>query len=221
MAFDVRPVRNLEEFGAAFLAIGQYFGASVEEDRMQRWADQLGLDRMQAALSNGEIVGGAAAFTFNMTVPGGDVPTAGVSVVRVYPTHRRRGVLRSLMRAQLDAGHERGEPIAALWASEETIYGRYGYGLASWCGEISLAHEYTSFAQHFEPAGTMRLVEPDEALEALPPVFERIRLDWPGMFSRNRLWWEHREIDDPEDRRDGAGPKRWVVHERDGAIDGY
>src|SRR5205823_13105346 len=102
MAFDVRPVRNLEEFGAAFLAIGQYFGASIEEDRMRRWIDQLGLDRMHAALSDGAIVGGAAAFTFNMTVPGGDLPTAGISVVGVYPTHRRRGILRSLMRAQLD-----------------------------------------------------------------------------------------------------------------------
>src|SRR4051812_22166286 len=220
MPFDVRPVRNLEEFGAAFFAIGQYFGASVEEDRMQRWADQLGLDRMQAALSNGEIVGGAAAFTFNMTVPGGDVPTAGVTVVGVYPTHRRRGVLRSLMRAQLDDAHERGEPLAALWASEETIYGRFGYGLAAFCGEINLAHEYTAFAQQFEPAGTVRFLEPAEALEAIAPVFERIRLDYPGMFSRNRLWWEDREIKDSEERREGAGPKRWVAYEQDGAIEG-
>jgi predicted acetyltransferase len=221
MAFEVRAVRDADEFKAAFHGIGQYFGGAPTEERLQRWIDQLTLERMHAAFSDGAVVGGAGAFTFKMTVPGGDVPTAGVTVVGVYPTHRRRGVLRSLMRAQLDDAHERGEPIAALWASEETIYGRFGYGLASWCGEISLAHEYTSFAQPFEPAGTIRFVEPDEALDALPPVFERIRLDWPGMFSRNRLWWEHREIDDPEDRRDGAGPKRWVVYERDGAIDGY
>ena len=221
MAFEVRPVRDTEEFKAAFFGIGQYFGGPLTDERLQRWIDQLTFERMHAAFSDGAIVGGAGAFTFSMTVPGGDVPTAGVTVVGVYPTHRRRGVLRSLMRAQLDDAHERGEPIAALWASEETIYGRFGYGIASWCGDISLAHEYTSFAQPFEPSGTIRFVEPEEAVEALPPLFERIRLDWPGMFSRNRLWWEHREIDDPEDRRDGAGPKRWVVHERDGTIDGY
>jgi predicted acetyltransferase len=125
------------------------------------------------------------------------------------------------MRAQLDDVHERGEPLAALWASEESIYGRFGYGLASFSGEIKLAHEYTAFAQPFEPEGTIRFLEPDEALEALPPVFERIRLQWPGMFSRNRLWWEHREIDDPEERRDGAGPKRWIAYERDGSLEGY
>ena len=62
------------------------------------------------------------------------MPTAGVTVVGTYPTHRRRGVLRALMRAQLDDVHERGEPLALLWASEETIYGRFGYGMASLCG---------------------------------------------------------------------------------------
>jgi len=201
VALDVRPVRNLEEFGAAFLAIGQYFGATTEEDRMQRWVDQLGLERMHAAWSDGAIVGGAAAFTFNMTVPGGDVPTAGVSVVGVYPTHRRRGIL--------------------LWASEEPIYGRFGYGLAGFCGEIALPHEYTAFAETHEPTGTLRFLDPDEVLEAIPPLFERIRSDWPGMFSRNRLWWERREIDDPEDRRDGAGPKRWIAYDQDGSTEGY
>jgi predicted acetyltransferase len=144
-----------------------------------------------------------------------------VSVVGVTPTHRRRGVLRALMRAQLDAAHERGDPLAALWASEETIYGRFGYGLASFCGEITVDHEYTRFAQPFEPEGTLRLMEPDEALEVVPPVFDRVRALWPGMFSRSRAWWEQRETADPEDRREGAGPKRWIVYERGGSIEGY
>jgi predicted acetyltransferase len=221
MSFEVRTVRDADEFTAAFLGIGQYFGAAPTEERMQRFIDQITFERMHGAWSDGAIVGGAAAFTFNLTVPGGDLPTAGVSVVGVYPTHRRRGVLRSLMRAQLDDAAQRGEPLAALWASEETIYGRFGYGLASFCGEITLAHEHAAFADPVEPAGTLRFLEPSEALDVIPPVFERIRLEWPGMFSRNRLWWEHREVDDPEDRRDGAGPKRWIAYERDGAVEGY
>jgi predicted acetyltransferase len=221
MTFDVRTVKDLDEFTAAVVAIGQYFGLTPTEERMQRLLDQITLERMHAAWADGMIVGGAAAFAFDLTVPGGELPTAGVSVVGVYPTHRRRGVLRSLMRAQLDDAHERGEPLAALWASEETIYGRFGYGVAAFCGEISLAHEYTAYAGAVEPTGTLRLLDPDEALRALPPVFDRIRLQWPGMFSRNRLWWEQREINDPEDRRDGAGPKRWIAYERDGMIEGY
>jgi predicted acetyltransferase len=221
MAFEVRAVKDLDEFTAAVFAIGQYFGMVPTEERMQRFVDQITLERMHAAWSDGAVVGGAGAFTFTLTVPGGDVPTAGVSVVGVYPTHRRRGVLRALMRAQLDDAHERGEPLAALWASEETIYGRFGYGLAAFCGEITLAHEYTAFADAAAPAGTVRFLEPEEALEAIPPVFERARLQWPGMFSRDGLWWENREIKDSEERREGAGPKRWIAYEQDGAIEGY
>ena len=214
-------MQDLDEFTRAIFAIGQYFGMVPTEERMQRFADLISFERTHAAWSDGAIVGGAAAFTFNLTVPGGDLPTAGVSVVGVYPTHRRRGVLRALMRAQLDDAHERGEPLAALWASEETIYGRFGYGLAAFCGEINLAHEYTSFAQPFEPEGTIRFLETDEALDVVPPVFERARLQWPGMFSRSRLWWEQREFKDPEERREGAGPKRWIAYERNGEVEGY
>jgi predicted acetyltransferase len=221
MSFDVRTVADLDEFTRAVFAIGQYFGMTPTEERMQRFLDQIGLERTHAAWSDGQIVGGAAAFTFNVTVPGGDLPTAGVSVVGVYPTHRRRGVLRTLMRAQLDDAHERGEPLAALWASEETIYGRFGYGLSAFCGEITLAHEYTSFARPFEPEGAIRFLEPEEAQDLLPEVFERVRLQWPGMFSRNALWWEQREIKDSEERREGAGPKRWIAYEQDGSIEGY
>jgi predicted acetyltransferase len=221
MSFDVRTVKDLDEFSSAVFAIGQYFGMTPTEERMQRFLDQITAERMHAAWSNGSIVGGAGAFKFGLSVPGGDLPTAGVSVVGVYPTHRRRGVLRSLMRAQLDDAHERGESLAALWASEETIYGRYGYGLAAFAGEIKLAHEYTAFAQQLEPEGTIRFLEPDEARDAVPPVYERVRRLWPGMFSRDDLWWENREIKDPEERREGAGPKRWVAYERDGSIDAY
>ncbi len=221
MSFDVRTVKDLDEFTSAIFAIGQYFGMTPTEERMQRFLDLLTAERMHAAWENGSVVGGAGAFAFDLSVPGGELPTAGVTVVGVYPTHRRRGVLRSLMRGQLDAAHERGEPLAALWASEETIYGRFGYGLASFCGEVKLAHEYTSFALPFEPEGTIRFLEPDVALEALPPVYERVRALWPGMFSRDDLWWQDREIKDSEDRREGAGPKRWVAYERDGSIDAY
>ena len=221
MTLEVRPVKDVTEFTEGVLAIGQYFGMVANEERMQRFADQMTLERMHAAWSDGTVAGGAGAFDFNLTVPGVDLRTAGVTVVGVLPTHRRRGILRALMRAQLDDAHERGEPLAALWASEETIYGRFGYGLASFCGEITLAHEHNSFAQPFEPQGTLRLIDADEALEAVPPVFEQIRPEWPGMFSRNRLWWENREIADPEERRDGAGPKRWVAYERDGSLEGY
>src|SRR5437867_7859306 len=128
---------------------------------------------MVGAREDGQVVGGAGSFEFEVTVPGGAaVPAAGVTVVGTSPTHRRRGALRAMMRAQLDDVHERGEPIAALWASEETIYGRFGYGIAAWAGEISLKREWSAFAQPLERRGQVRLVEAEEAKALFPPVWE-------------------------------------------------
>ena len=219
--FDVRPTENLEDFQRALLAIGQYFGAEPTPERAEKFSQSLPFERMHAAREDGAIVGGAGVFPFEMAVPGGIVRCAGVTVVGVYPTHRRRGVLRAMMRAQLDDIHARGEPIAALWASEETIYGRFGYGMASYTGEISLAREHSEFAHPFEPRGRLRLLEPDEALEQLPPIWERALQQTPGMFRRERPWWENRVVHDPPERREGGGPKRFALLELDGEPQAY
>ncbi len=128
MAYRVRPCRSLDELGQAAGAIGHYFGWVPTGEEVERFAKVLPLERMHAAFDGKEIVGGAGVFPFEMTVPGGPVPCAGVTVVGVLPTHRRRGLLSRMMRAQIDDIRERGEPFAALWASEPTIYGRFGYG---------------------------------------------------------------------------------------------
>jgi predicted acetyltransferase len=220
VALEIRPCESEDEFQDAFLGIGQYFGAEPTEERPP-WALSMPLERMYAARDDGTVVGGAGSFPFEMTAPGAQVACAGVTVVGVYPTHRRRGVLREMMRTQLDDVRERGEPIAALWASEERIYTRFGYGVASWAGEISILRERSGYALPFEPDGRFRIVDADEAKQLLPPVYDAWAANSPGAFSRSDVWWEHRLIADPADRRHGRGPKRFVVHERDGAAVAY
>src|SRR5947208_13687941 len=165
MAFEVRPCADKDEFRRAVDAFAQYFGPPLTEERVDRFSRVLDIDRMHAAFEDGTIVGGAGAFTFDFSVPGGSLPCAGVTVVGVFPTHRRRGVLRAMMDAQLLDVHERGEPIAALWASEEGIYGRFGYGLASWCGEISVSNECNVFAQSLDRRVSMRIGTSEGALQ--------------------------------------------------------
>ena len=217
--FEIRPSRNLEEYGDAIFGIGQYFGAKPDEERLQRFAKVLDLERMHAALEDGQVIGGAGAFTFDFSVPGATLPCAGVTVVGVYPTHRRRGVLRTLMDAQLRDVHERGEPIAALWASEETIYGRFGYGLASWAGEVKIAREWSAFAQPLERRGQTRFVTREEALELFPPVWEALRRERPGVHSRTHEWWDLRALRLPDEEK--ANPKRFVVLDLDGGVQAY
>ena len=217
--FEVRPVADQDEYGRAIGAIGQYFNPPPGEEMLARFVRTLPHERMHAAIEDGQIVGGAGAFPFELSVPGGSLPCAGVTAVGVHPTHRRRGVLRAMMDEQLRDVHERGEPIAALFASEETIYGRFGYGIASWAGDLRVPHEWDAFAEPFEPAGATRFVTQEEARELFPPIYEAVRRQRPGMLSRSDAWWELRTVYLPES--ESAAPLRFVVVEVDGEPQAY
>jgi predicted acetyltransferase len=221
MEIDVRPCSSVEELRDALNVISHYFGNQHQLEAAERFAKWIEVERMHAAFDGDRIVGGAGAFTYRMSVPGGGlIPAAGITVVGVLPTHRRRGVLTSLMREQLADCRARGDFAAYLWASEATIYGRFGYGLASRMGEISLPKERARFAVPFEPRGTVRLVELDEAARTFPPLYEQVVAQRPGMFVRSKDWWETRKLFDDPARRQG-GPKNLALLELDGKPAGY
>ena len=220
MDIAVRPCTSVAELRDALNAISHYFGSENSLEDAERFAQWIEVDRIHAAFDDGRIVGGAGAFGFRMSVPGGEVPAAGVTVVGVLPTHRRRGVLSSMMKAQLADCRDRGDRVAYLWASEGTIYGRFGYGLASRMGAMRLARERTHFAQTFEPRGTVRLVELDEAARTFPPLYDAVRAQRPGTFARSKEWWETRKLFDDPARRQG-GPLHRALLELDGKPAGY
>ncbi len=141
----------------------------------------LDFERSLGAFDGDEMVGKAHAFSFSMSVPGGHLPTAGVTAVTVLPTHRRRGVLTELMRRQLNDIRDRGEPLAALWASESVIYGRFGYGLAAQSDRVSIDRRHTEFVRQVPDApGEVRFVDSDAALERWPFLYDGLRETRPG-----------------------------------------
>ncbi|MEW2138673.1 GNAT family N-acetyltransferase [Streptomyces sp. NPDC005409] len=168
-------------------------------------------------------VGSAGAFTFRLSVPGGVlVPAAGVTMVGVAPTHRRRGVLTSLMRRQLDDIRAGGEPLAVLTASDPAIYGRFGYGTATYALSVDVD---TTRVRLSVPPGTddvrLRLVDPQEALADCERVYAALVPTRPGMPAR-RPGWERQALLDPPEGRGGASPLQCVVAERaDGEVVGY
>ena len=170
---------------------------------------------------DGEFAGGGGAFPFELTVPGGRVPAGGVTVIGILPPFRRRGLLSGLMRAQFEAMRERGEHVAALWASDDRIYGRFGYGMASQTTMIDVSRDHGGFALPFEPHGRLRIVDFDEARERFAEVYERLAATTPGMFSRTPTWWDSRVLRDDPERRGGGGPHVRVVYEEDGRADAY
>ena len=197
------------------------FGEEMKEDDLERWRNVMPVDRVLAAWEDGRPVGTAASYPFGLTVPGGAVAAAGVTWVGVLPSHRRRGVMSELMRRQLEDVRRRGEPLAILWASEAPIYGRFGYGIAAPQTRIDAERSAFGLRDDPGPRGSVRLVTAEEAAERFPPVYESVRPQRTGLLSRSEDWWQKVILADPEQWRDGAGPKFYALLELDGEPAGY
>ena len=219
MPIDIRPPAD-DELRAAMSAAEVAFGsAGIEDDDWERERKALPASRALAAFDGAKPVALTGAYAFDLTIPGGGLPCAGVTWIGVLPTHRRRGILRDFMKRQLQDVHGWGEPIAALWASEAPIYGRFGYGQAA--PNAHMKSDSARFALRADAAGSIRLVDADEAFALFRPVYERVRVARPGMFTRDERWWKETSLADPESWRRGASKKFYAAVEIDGEVEGY
>ena len=214
------PIRTataetMEAFAAPLnLAFAEMPDPGDEERRL--WEPE----RIIAAFDGEQPVATAGAITFRLTVPGGEAGAAGVTLVGVSPSHRRRGILRSMMRHQLDDVRARGEPLAILWASEGAIYQRFGYGLATLSGSFELARDRAAFARPAPAEGSVRLVDLEAAMEVFPAVYDRVRVETPGMVARSEAWWRWGTLHDTDHARSANGMKFFAVYEPGGSVEG-
>ena len=204
-------------YKAVSIAFGEEFtAAEIENERLL-----VELDRLFGAFDGDTAVGVSGAYTFRLTTPGGEVGAAGITLVGVMPTHRRRGILRLMMTRLFEQARERAEPVAVLWASEAAIYQRFGYGLATLQTEIEAPKDKIVFARPVESKGRVRIVERDEAAERFPPIFEARRVTTPGSLTRTDAKWRHQLVNDAEWMRNGNGPKVCALLEVDGEARAY
>jgi predicted acetyltransferase len=172
-------------------------------------------DRSFAAFDDGRIVGCASIYSQRMVVPGGAlVPTAGITMVGVLPTHRRRGILRELMGKMLAQAAERGEPLATLFASQAVIYGRYGFAHAAMHLSFDVALDRVSWAPGFGSTGQVRLHTRETALPLMRAVYDAAITGRPGAVEVDEKWlnaafWEPTK---DEDRQ------LYAVHEDDAGV---
>ncbi len=189
MEYPIRPITP-DEYRPFMRAIEAAYGGQPSDEEVDIWRPVFEFDRSLAAFDGERIVASAGALSFELTLPGLTMlPAAGVSWVSVFPTYRRRGLLRALMRRQLDDVRERGEPLAILSASESSIYGRFGYGMATQTLRLEIESSHGTFAQPFEEAGVITLIDRDTAARVLPQVYDRARRDQPGGLTRSSGMW--------------------------------
>lgn len=224
MAVAIRTITD-DEIPAWREAALTVFGADPEVEVGISGPDQhralIGPGQAWGAYDNGMTVGTAATFDLTISLPGGtSIPMAGLTLVTVRPTHRRRGILRELMRLHFDDARERGFAISGLWASDAPIYGRFGYGLAAYCDavEIPQAQAMVIASREFD---TLEPIDEARARALLPGIYARATEHRPGALRRSDAWWRERRFLETPWARGGASKRRHVVARRGEELVGY
>ncbi|MDE2364452.1 MAG: GNAT family N-acetyltransferase [Hyphomicrobiales bacterium] len=221
MNLRIRPCADEDELRASMSSIWHYFGLPPTPEAVGNFMAMGGPQRALIAQADGALAGGCTAFPFEVTTPGGRVKAAGVTMVGVQPTHRRRGVLSAMMKRQLSDMRDRGEPVAYLWASEERIYGRFGYGLAGLAGDVEISRDRADFFSKEAAIGRVNLTPLAQALAPVREIYERVAATRPGMFTRSEEWWKRRILVDLSWQRAGGGELVCAVLEIDGRPQAY
>lgn len=221
MGYEIREI-TAENLPELHRVASTAFGEEPKQERIDDEHLVIEYDRMIGVADGEQLVASAGAYSLEVTVPGPNVvPMAGVTWVACLPSHRRQGILRKMMKYQLEDVARRGEAIAGLTASEAVIYGRFGYGVASQFVEAKIKKSAARFLHEPNVSGRMRMVWDDERTKVMPPIFDAWRRQRCGAIDRSDGRWEQALRDRAFDRR-GASAMFYAVHEdKKGIPDGY
>jgi predicted acetyltransferase len=186
----VRPIRP-EELVDWYAALGSTFFMWPSDPPASAAfrKDTINYERTLAAFEGDRIVGTYRTVPADLTLPGlRTVPVSCVSAVSVLPTHRRRGILSQLIDLDVAQGRERGDVASILYSAEWPIYGRYGYGPATWSARWEIRARSARFLT--PPVGSVDIRPAAEVRELLPQIFARCAAGQPGEISRLEHNWD-------------------------------
>ncbi|WP_406632768.1 GNAT family N-acetyltransferase [Amycolatopsis sp. WGS_07] len=165
-----------------------------------------------------DLIGTARSFDAEMVVPGGArLPLAAVTGVGVRVGRTRRGVLSALQAAQLADFAERGVALASLYASEGTIYGRYGYGIATLAKRVVVDKHRAQLRPDVPAGGEVTVLGIDEAAPKWPELYAATAMGRVAAMTRSDVYWPGYEAQ----TRRRAKLVQTAVHRGPDGVDGY
>jgi predicted acetyltransferase len=215
-SLEIRTATDSDWQGISLLRATS-FGGFEPPESLDSWRTLMPGDASVVACDGGDVVGMAHYLDLRMTVPGGAVlPVAGITIVAVAPTHRRRGILRAMYTVLHERISAARYPIAALTASEGGIYGRFGYGPATVEQELTVHRRNAEFHREVPDPGGVRLVTAADHREDFADIYDRWRRATPGGQVRPRALWDEMLADREQDRR--GGTERFAFLHQDGYV---
>jgi predicted acetyltransferase len=187
VTLEIRPVEGADELRRFADVHAVAFGHRFEEERLAKLIlPALEQVSCVAAYDAGRMIGVSVDQRFEITLPGGRfAPAGGITWVGVLPTERRRGALRALLEHQHADLRERGVPLSILYASQTTIYGRFGYGPATVrATEADVDTRHGAFSEPFQDSGSVVMVDDASPVAIVREVIERSRPQIPGEVDR-------------------------------------
>jgi predicted acetyltransferase len=136
-------------------------------------------------------VGTVNSWVTPLTMPGGrSVPMWAVSGVTVAATHRRKGIARAMLEAELRTAADAGIAVAGLTVSEATIYGRFGFSPATYAADWTIETKRAVWVGP-RPDGRLDFVSRERLRDELASLHARVRVHrpgeieaWPGLWRR-------------------------------------
>ncbi|WP_073950940.1 GNAT family N-acetyltransferase [Streptomyces kebangsaanensis] len=222
---DVRPVTEDEipDWTRA-LNTGFLRDPAVSDAEIADRGSYIVPSRTLGAFDDGRCVATFRSFAQELTAVGGaTVPADAISNVTVTATHRRRGLLTRMTAQDLAAAKDRGDVVATLIAAEYPIYGRYGFGPATWATEWTVDVPRAGLDPRWagpEDGGRVDLVDGDGVRKLGPGLHERLRRVQPGAIDRSERWWQVNTGALRLDRYPWTEPFYAVYRAADGTVEG-
>lgn len=209
-------------------AMAVTFFENPANDGYQRWVESLRRnwlpDRFWGARDRGRWIATLGSWPFRLTVPGEDatVPADGLTMVTVSGTHRRRGLLTTMLTGSLREARDRGDAVSILWAAEWPIYWRFGYAPATTTAYYELNPRAPGASLAVSGAGALRPIDAAELGNVAPELFARAVRGSAGNIDRTTAWWQRQLGLEgyPENLHDGK-LRNHVVYEGSDRADGY
>ncbi|RZT55938.1 putative acetyltransferase [Microcella alkaliphila] len=156
-----------------------------------------------------------------LTTPGErDVEAWAISSVTVAPTHRRRGIARGLLEAELAAARAHGAPFAVLTVSEATIYGRFGFSPAAFTASLAIEQRRATWTGPV-PDGRVHLVERTALRQQAPDIERRARRGVPGEIDRWPRLWDRMFALTADSKKDAGSLRAVRFDDADGEPQGF